>query len=159
MNEDVHCMKTVRIITSEGKLHYMEVYEGETIRDVKDLLYDRYGYSRDMKFTFMGANVADDFDVSRIKHTNNDYLKCVIPMKQRTRLDKDKVSPISQHEATEAPHYVTTAKSSAPVYQKVYGQGDQEDRPKVHRILAPPVGNSKRPTRLAGSSINMLLSD
>lgn len=82
MNEEL--TRTIRVNMSTGIMHYIQVYKGETIGDLREILHVRYGYPfTEMKFELRKQLVGDDTDVSVIDHQTNDYLICIMPTQKR----------------------------------------------------------------------------
>lgn len=168
MNEET---RTIRVNMPTGIMHYVQVYKGETIGDVREMLHLRYGYPlMEMKFELRKQLVGDDTDVSVIDHQTNDYLMCIIPSQKRMVHIPETITKYCRH--TKKPLLCDEISRPRPERQQ---ESERQEKPPVkpvrtvcvkrpvppvHRIVTSKVGSSvkKPPSHTGLSSIDMLLS-
>lgn len=167
MAASLNPIKTLRVVVTTGQLHYIEVYPGETVGDIRSLLSDRYGYPHDqMKFTLRGNPVTDETSCDSIEHSVDDYFKCQLSIETKKSFTSE--PPKTKQFGNQ--HPLTHEKEVArpkPERQKQSNMNQQTRVPRpvvvnranpVHRIIAPSNGAKKSQSTTA-SSIRMLLTN
>ena len=167
MAASLNPIKTLRVVMTTGQLHYIEVYPGETVGDIRSLLSDRYGYPHDqMRFTLRGNPVTDETSCDSIEHSVDDYLKCQLSTETKRSFTSEPPKPKQFGNHHPLIHEKEVARPK-PERQKqsIMNQQTRPPRPvvvnranPVHRIIAPSNGARKSQSTTA-SSIRMLLTN